>query len=148
MSDNISYFLGVSPPTPPPTQPPTEIPVPSDLPSKLIARYADAYTEAHAAVAVGQVVKFVGVILFIVILIAGLLMARGHSEFGQIEMNGAIGGMGFTLACLVGIPTFILGILVAAQGQTQLATLDTAVNSSRHLKDDDVAKILSRRFSL
>jgi hypothetical protein len=48
-------------------------------------------------------------------------------------------------ACVLGIPVWVLDILVAAQAQTQLATWDTAVNSSRHLKDEDVAAILMWR---
>jgi hypothetical protein len=147
MSDDASSFLGLSPAAPPPTDPRADAPIPADIVSHLLRRYSDAYTEAHATVTIGKAFKGVGIVLFIAILVAGLAMAsQGSNRYGQSEMNGVVAGIGFALACLVGIPTYILGILVAAQGQTQLATLDTAVNSSRHLKDEDVAKILSRRF--
>jgi len=139
MSDDVSSFLGVSPasPTPPSS-------VPSDFPSALARRYSDAYTEAHAVVTIGKLVKGVAVFLFIGILIAGFAIAGQQRYGGGTEYS--IGGL--VLGCIVGIPIYVLGILVAAQGQTALATLDTAVNSSRHLKDDDVARILSKRFSL
>ena len=117
--------------------------------ASLARRYTDAYTEAHAAVTVGKVVKGVAVVLFIGILIAGLAMAsdRSNREFGGGEMNALVAGLGFALACIVGIPTYVLGILIAAQGQTSLASLDSAVNSSRHLSNDDVARVLAKRFS-
>ena len=122
----------------------------ANFPASLARRYADAYTEAHAVVTIGKVVKGVAMVLFIGILIAGFVMASqsGNRQFGGGEMNALVAGMGFALACLVGIPTYVLGILIAAQGQTSLASLDTAVNSSRHLSDDDVARVLAKRFSL
>jgi len=122
----------------------------SGFPALLARRYADAYTEAHAVVTVGKLVKSVAVFLFVAIVIAGFVMASasGTPNYGRSGMNGIVAGIGFALACLISIPTYVLGILVAAQGQTALATLDTAVNSSRHLKEDDVARVLSKRFSL
>ncbi len=106
----------------------------------LSKRYKDTYTEAHAVVTVGKFIKGLGVFLFIAVLLAGFGMAS--------DQGGRVAVIGVVLACLIGIPTYVLGILIAAQGQTQLATLDTAVNSSRHLSDDEVADILAKRFSL
>ena len=121
----------------------------SGFPASLARRYSDAYTEAHAVVAIGKLVKGIAVFLFIAIVIAGFVMASAsEANYGRGEMNGMVAGIGFALAGLISVPTYVLGILVAAQGQTALATLDTAVNSSRHLKDDDVARVLSKRFSL
>jgi hypothetical protein len=122
---------------------------PSGLAGTLMRRYADAYTEAHSIVTFGKVIKGIAVVLFIGFVIGGLMLASspGGGGYGG-QMNDTVAGMGFALACLIGIPTYVLGILVAAQGQTALATLDTAVNSSRHLTDDDVARVLSKRFSL
>ena len=116
----------------------------STISHKLSQRYSDAYTGAHALVVVGKTIKGVGVALAVIIVIGGCAMG---SKGGR-EMDGIVVGISFALAFLVGIPTYILGILIAAQSQTQLATLDTAVNSSRHLTDDDVGKILFKRFSL
>lgn len=123
----------------------------ADLSASLARRYADAYTEAHAVVAVGKIIKGVAVVLFIGILITGFVIASdsGNRQFGGGRgMNVQVAVVGFMLACLVGIPTYVLGILVAAQAQTSLASLDTAVNSSRHLSNDDVARVLAKRFSL
>ena len=126
----------------------TATPMSSDFPAMLGRRYSDAYTEAHAIASIGNIIKGVGIVLGFVILIGGFFFASntggGYSRNG--DFNGIVAGTGFVLGCLVAIPTYILGILVAAQGQIQLATLDTAVNCSRHLKDDDVARILCNRI--
>ena len=124
--------------------------IPTNFPSALANRYSDAYTEANAVVTIGKLVKGVSVLLFIVILIIGFVAASESSRqfYGRGDFNGAVAGIGFALACIVGIPIYVLGILVAAQGQTSLATLDTAINSSRHLSDDEVARVLSKRFHL
>jgi len=118
---------------------PSQLPT-SDFPAFLCRRYSDAYTGAHTVVLVGKIIKGTAIVLFILMLIAGFAIASGA--------NGLVAGIGFAFACLTGIPTYVLGILVAAQGQTTLATLDTAVNSSRHLNDDDVARVLAKRFNL
>jgi len=115
---------------------------PSKLNAALFKRYKDAFTEAHAVVTVGKVIKGVGIFLGICVILAGLALGS-NSSGGAIAMIG-----GFVSGCIVGIPTYVLGILVAAQGQTQLATLDTAVNGSRHLTDDEVAQLLAKKWSL
>ena len=147
MPDDTSSFLGL---TPPPSHPQRSTVSPSDFSSTLTRRYSDAYTEAHAVVAIGKVIKGVAIFLFAAMLIGGFIAASdtGGRRYGPRETNGTVVAIGFALACLIGVPTYILGILVKSQGQTQLATLDTAVNSSRHLKDEDIAQILSKRFSL
>lgn len=106
----------------------------------LTRRYSDAYTEAHAVVRIGKMIKSVAIFLGAIVLIGALAMSSEKTD-------GATIGIGLVLACILGIPTYVLGILVAAQGQIQLATLDAAVNSSRHLSDDDVARILSKKFT-
>jgi len=146
MSQELDSILGVSLPS----DVSSGSSAPANFPSALANRYSDAYTEANAVVTVGKIVKGVAVLLFLVILIIGFVVASESSRpiYGRGDFNGAIAGIGFALACLVGIPTYVLGILVAAQGQTSLATLDTAINSSRHLSDDVVARVLSKRFHL
>lgn len=147
MPDDIPSFLGVTPPVtpPPPAATASSSEAPRDFVAMLKTRYSDAYSEAHALVKGGAVIKVVGAVLFFAIIAAGAKIA---SEMNRDHPSETIIGIGFGAACLIGIPIYILGILVKSQGQSQLATLDTAVNSSRHLKDDDVQKILTKRFSL
>ncbi|HEV2841993.1 MAG TPA: hypothetical protein VGW39_11755 [Chthoniobacterales bacterium] len=103
----------------------------------LSKRYSNAYTAAHAIVIIGKAIKAIAIIMFVIVLIAGFSLGSG----------GGYATGGFALALIVGIPVFILGIIVAALGQIALATLDTAVNTSRHLTNDELAAILSKRFS-
>ena len=46
------------------------------------------------------------------------------------------------LALIYGTPSYFLGMLLVGQGALQLASLDTAVNTSRHLSKDEVAEII------
>ena len=84
-------------------------------------------------ISIGGFIKWVAAILTILFLIVGFVMAKAVGNYALI-----VGGIGLA----VGMPTFVLGILITGQGQTHLATLDTAVNTSRHLSKDDVAAIV------
>ena len=111
--------------------------------ASLSRRYSDAYTEAHTVVTIGKTIKGIAVFLSFVIFVGSAIAF--YKQFGgnvQYIIGSAI------LACIVGVPIYILGILIGSQGQTSLAMLDTAVNSSRHLSDDEVAKIFRKRWSM
>lgn len=99
----------------------------------LMRRYRDAYTSARWLIRLGTLVKFAAVILAIASIGAGAILSAVSSYAMWISF--AIGGF-------VWIPTYVMGVLASGQGQTNLATLDTAVNTSRHLSDDDVADLL------
>jgi hypothetical protein len=66
---------------------------------------------------------------------------------GLAGSESALGGfslvIGLVLAVIVGGGGFILGTLLAAQGQVLKATLDTAVNSSPFLSNDQRVEIMS-----
>jgi hypothetical protein len=103
----------------------------SDVAQALTRRYKDAYFSARWLIRIGSLIKW-GALLIVVI---------------GVAVSQAFGGGSFfvpaiALSIAVAIPTFILGILISGQGQTHLATLDTAVNTSRHLSKDDVVAIL------
>ena len=107
----------------------------TDIAQALSRRYADAYIAARWLIRIGSIIKWVAVASAILIFVIGMAAAEG--------LVGDLGVfLGIILACAVGIPTFTLGILISGQGQTNLATLDTAVNTSRHLSKDDVATLL------
>ena len=105
-------------------------------------RYSDAYNEAHAIVTIGKTIKIIAIILSIVATVSGFALSAEQRGNDYLWMGGII------VACIIGIPVYILGILVSAQGQTSLATLDTAVNSSRNLSDEDVTKVMMKRWSM
>ena len=106
-------------------------------------RYKEAYTQAHAIVIFGSLTKKIAAGLLCSIVLISLVSAKnGDGNASMIAITG------IAISCIVSIPVYVLGILVSAQGQTQIATLDTAVNSSRHLNNDQVLDILSTRFRL
>jgi hypothetical protein len=99
-------------------------------------RYTDAYLVARTIIKVGGAVKIVGVVLAIVVIIAGIvLQANGRAD------GVALGG--FVLGFVIGIPISILGILLSAQGQVLQANLDSAVHTSPFLDDNQKAKTMS-----
>ena len=118
----------------------------------LMRRYSDAYTEAHAVVVTGKVIKGVSVLIFILIIIANLVIQLAgqdsHRNSNDMVSPAMFAGIGFVVAIVVSLPIYILGLLISAQGQTALASLDAAVNSSRHLSDDEIKEIMFKRFSL
>jgi len=103
----------------------------SDFAQALTKRYKDAYFSARWLIRIGGLIKWGA--LFIVVI--GLAISQ---TIGGRNLMAA----SFAVSLGVAIPTFILGILISGQGQTHLATLDTAVNTSRHLSKDEVISIL------
>src|ERR1035441_4601485 len=81
--------------------------------SSLWGRYQDAYLVAQATVGIGQVVKVIGIVLGIVV----LLGAVGFATQTQGSQSAALLVGGVLAGAIIGIPLYVLGILVAAQGQ-------------------------------
>lgn len=134
------------PPAPPPALPdpvPELPPEPADVVTLLTRRYKDAYSHANAVVLAGHLIKALGIAVGLMVVLGSLItVASGPFGNGLMVVAGVVSG------ALSVIPFYVLGIIVAALGQTQLATLDTAVNSSRHLSDDEVAALLTKKWSL
>ena len=74
-------------------------------------------------------------------------MIFGGALFANSQVRGdpdlTIMIVAICFAAFVGILLFVLGTLVAAQGQILKAALDSAVNSSPFLNDPDRAEIMS-----
>jgi hypothetical protein len=109
-------------------------------------RYWDAYLVARATVGMGAVIKVVGILLGILICSGGFFIATTLSA--TLSNSGAVifisvltivGGFGVFVGALL----FLQGILISAQGQTLKASLDSAVNNSPFLSNDQKAKIMS-----
>ena len=167
MSDNIDDILGISSDPKPITsvqqyQSPDGLPAGSPAPVNtvksgspsaiLLRRYWDAYLAAGIVVSVGKFVKIGGGIVG-----AGL----GYGAFGMVNTltrgsySGGYGNysssestpamiVGGCVAICVAGAFFVLGVLIAAQGQLTLASLDTAVNSSPILTDEEKIQIICR----
>ncbi|SRR6266404_93786 len=98
----------------------------------LMKRYRDAYLVAKATATIGKVIKGIGILVAVL----GVIVAVQSASRGT-------GLVIFLLPAFVGALLYCVGVLVAAQGQILLATLDTAVNSSPFLTNEDKAKAIS-----
>jgi hypothetical protein len=101
----------------------------------LMTRYRDAYWTARAINGTGQTIKVLGIALAVALALAGLAIAS--------KLGPAFGFAGLILGAVMGMPIYVLGVIVAAQGQILKATLDTAVNSSPLLSKDEIREIMS-----
>lgn len=102
----------------------------SELATGVQRRYIDAYRVAGTINVFGQVIKVAGLIFAAVIFI-------GAAD--SLKSPGA----GFAAASVIGAIFFVIGIIVAAQGQMLKAVVDTAVNSSPFLDDSQRAATMS-----
>ena len=97
--------------------------------SPVLIRYRDAYRVAGAIVAVGKAIKAVGAVLAAVIFLAAL--SSGSGPFG----GAAVVMSGIFVAAVVGILSWVAGVVVAAQGEVLRASLDNTVGHSPFLTD-------------
>jgi len=104
--------------------------------SPVVNRYRDAYRVGSALVGLGNVIKVVGAIL------AGIIVLVSLSS-GDGPLGGAAVVAGIFIAAIVGVLFWVSGVVVAAQGQILLATLDNAVASSHFLTDLERADAMS-----
>jgi len=107
----------------------------------VVGRYSDAYLTARAINGLGDLIKVIGIVIGVVIALPALLFA--FKENGGV----LIAFMGIAVAGYFATLFYLLGTLVAAQGQILKATLDTAVNTSAFLTADDRVTIMSLRRS-
>lgn len=105
----------------------------------LMSRYGDAYTVARVTVGFGDSIKIIGMVLAGVIVLLTLI-AASQAEGG---LAFAIFLIGLVLAGFVGVLFYLNGVIVSAQGQILMASLDGAVNSSPFLTNEHRTKIMS-----
>ncbi len=107
-----------------------------DYSPKVMSRYTDGYCLARAIVAVGALVKTLGLVAAGVMLRIGIGMAN-------VTNSGLASVVSIPVAGLVWLLLWVLGVLVSAQGQILKANLDEAVNTSPFLMDNQRAQIMS-----
>jgi hypothetical protein len=106
----------------------------------IITRYRDAYSVANNMERFGNAIKSIGIGLAILLF---LLIAVFTSSLRSSNSVGTILFSGVILALLTGVFFFSIGTWISAQGQLLKATLDTAVNSSPFLTNDQKASVMS-----
>ncbi len=105
----------------------------SSLKRQLEERYRDAYRVARATTMVAGLVKFVGATLAALGVIVAWIVS---GDSGALAVAAGIGGMG------VGLLVFGMGVLIAAQGQHLLASIDDVVGGTPFLSDKERAEIM------
>jgi ribosomal protein L37E len=101
----------------------------------LVAKYRDAYIVAGTIVVFGTAVKVIGLVLGVIAVVVSLGAADDLGWFAPVG--------GLVLGALVGTIFYILGVFISAQGQILRATLDTAVNTSPFLGNEQRIGILN-----
>ncbi len=108
-----------------------------------IQRYWDAYLVVGTVNNMGTLSKGIGgagggFICLISMIAFSSTTSNPYGSLAQVFM-----GMGFLLGTAFGVGFFVLGVVISAQGQIMMATLDAAVNSSPFLDDMQRAKTMS-----
>lgn len=98
----------------------------------LTSRYTDAYLVARATCSIGSTIKIIGIIIAIIIAVAGLASDSHDMMF-----------LGVMASVITGALFYVIGVLVSAQGQILKATLDAAVNSSPFLSKQHIQEMMS-----
>ena len=111
-----------------------------DTTQVMMARYKDAYLQARAINGIGGTFKGIGIFLAFLLIIVGLIVT---SKGRQGDAVFAVGVVLIGTGVIAGIFLYLIGIVVSAQGQILKATLDSAVNSSPFLTNENRAKIMS-----
>lgn len=114
--------------TPPAGGAPAPLPTPANV--SCLRRYKDAYFTARAITAFATTVKILAIVLGVISIPIGVV---------TLPMGLIVIGSGITFA----ISVYVLGILVSAQGQILQAALDTAVNTSPLLTQEEMRQIMS-----
>lgn len=97
----------------------------------MIRRYESAYSVANGLVNSGDGVKYLGMLVMV---LSVLLLALAVPAVGGERVVVLILGSG---GIILGLNFYNMGVLRAASGQLLLATLDTAVNTSPFLSNDE-----------
>lgn len=90
----------------------------------------------------GQIVKTICVVLAVLVFFGALITANAANRYGG-QFNIAALMIGILAAVVVGVLFYLLGIFVSAQGQILSASLDSAVNSSPFLTQEQKARVMS-----
>jgi hypothetical protein len=77
----------------------------SEVIGRASKRYADAYLVARAIIKTGEAVKTSGVVLMVLVIVAGFVADISRNVQGPWLMSGG----GFILGFIIGIPVCILG---------------------------------------
>jgi len=109
---------------------------------EVVGRYIDAYRAARATILLGAVIKIVGALLGLVVafgpfLLTVITLRQAPPGAGVILLTGILSGLG-TFATI-----FVIGAIVSSLGRLRVAALDSAVNTSPFLTNEQRAEVMS-----
>jgi hypothetical protein len=107
--------------------------------AKVMKRYNDAYLVARATSGIGGTIKVLGWVFGGIVALLGF--ANAKHGYGPPDPLFQFGGI--VLGLVIALPLWVLGILIAAQGEILKADLDDAVNTSPFLDNDQRASVMS-----
>jgi len=113
---------------------------PANVYTPMMKRYHDAYLVANTTAFFGTIIKIFGLLLGGGIFVTGVGIST-QQQLGDYRFLFLI--FGLVSGIIAAATFFLLGVLVAAQGQILKASLDSAVNTSPFLADDQRTKIMS-----
>ena len=137
-----------------PSQPPAQVqplraqPAQGEFESRVspevVGRYIDAYRAARATVLLGAVIKIVGALLGLVVAVGPLILTiitlrQLPAAVGASLLLGLFNGVG-TFATL-----FVVGTIVSSLGHLRVTALDSAVNTTPFLTNEQRAEVMSLR---
>jgi hypothetical protein len=106
-----------------------------ELRAPIVLRYQDAYRVAKSVVFVGTLIRILGVCIAIIIVLASIYLA---TKTGAVVLLPAV-----MTACVLALAFWVAGVAVSALGQQLQANLDTAVNTSTLMTDQQRAEAMS-----
>lgn len=126
-----------------------KFPFSSQLVAAVKQRYKDGYLQARAITGIGAVVKGLGMVIGIVMALAGFVIGSGidamsrNSFVGPRDAGVVVGFIFVLIGAIIAIILWVIGVIVKSSGQMLKAQLDGAVNSSPFLTDMDRAEMMS-----
>ena len=112
--------------------------------NQFTVRYQDSYKVAKVIDTFGGFAKIAGYVSAGIICFIGLLLTfvtiASYSDSGVAFVVFLIA---ITLGAVVGAFFYILGLVLSALGQNLMAVLDTAVNTSPYLNQNQKVKLMS-----
>jgi hypothetical protein len=121
-------------------------PVASETPSKamesaspraraVMDRYRNVYQIANVIITAGDTIKGAGIVLAVIISVIGVFLA---STVGMLSLLTSL-----IPAAAIGLGSWLSGVLLNAQGQLLLASLDGVVSITPFLTDEEKAEVMS-----
>ncbi|MFM9903514.1 MAG: hypothetical protein ACKVQJ_02955 [Pyrinomonadaceae bacterium] len=113
--------------------------------SRLITRYRSGYNASGYIIALGAIIKVIGLIVGIVTalysLVIGIALSDGSSVGRTISATiifiGVLGGI------LNALLAFAIGTVFSAFGEMLKAVIDSAVNTSPHINNEEKIEVMS-----